>query len=231
MLIKILLTIFIVFTLIISNVYAEKSILITKSVGLDEIIFDGKWSTISEWKRSSYDLIQFDDSKKSVLRSAHEGDFLYIQINSITDYTLDKGSDSATLCFDTKNDKTKVPQKDDYCFFTTLNGKSSFSYQGGSLFSLSGHFEKISNHKDYVSIGSVSDTKDRYTPIPHPTYEFRIPLDLLGRSDNFGFYFSTFDASTYHTYSWPTDIQVKSFMTIPSPEQWGDIISPDKSLR
>ena len=227
---KIILSIFLVSSLFFSNVYAEEPILITSSTTLDKIIFDGKWSDGLEWKVSSYDKIVFNDGTKIVLRSAHQGDFIYIQINAITDFVLDKGSDSAILCFDTKNDKTTIPEKDDYCFFTTLNGKSSFTYQGGSPFALNGYFEKIPNHKDYVSIGGISDNNDRYTKIPHPSYEFKIPLEILGRSNNYGFYFSVFDANSHKTYSWPTQIQTKSFLTIPSPEQWGDIISPDKSL-
>lgn len=230
MLNKIILSIFLVFSLFLSNVYAAEPILISRTWDFDQIIFDGKWSGPLEWKASSYNLIKFADNTKVVLRSAHQDNFIYIQINAISDNKPNKGSDSAILCFDTKNDKTTIPQKDDYCFFTTLNGKSSFTYQGGSPFALNGYFEKIPNHKDYVSIGGISDKNDRYTKIPHPSYEFKIPLEILGRSNNYGFYFSVFDANSHKTYSWPTQIQTKSFLTIPSPEQWGDLISPDKSL-
>jgi hypothetical protein len=196
----------------------------------DKIIFDGRWTDEYEWKESSYNKIDFDDNTNIILRSAHQGNFIYVQINAKTDFILDKGSDNAIVCFDTKNDKTILAQKDDYCFSTTLNGKNSFTYQGGSPFALSGNFEKIPNHKGFVAIGSTSGKYDRYSIYQHPVYEFKIPLDVLGRSDNYGFYFSTFNANSYNTYSWPPQIQTKNFMTIPSPSQWGDLISPDKSL-
>jgi hypothetical protein len=227
---KIIFIIFSIFTLSITNAYAIEPILITNSEFIEDVIFDGKWSDQFEWKASSYDLIQSTDGSKVVLRSAHQNEFIYIQINAVSDITINKGSDSAILCFDTRNDKTIMPQKDDYCFFTTLNGKNSFTYQGGSPFALNGYFNKIPNHKDYIAIGAISDKNDRYSKTPHPSYEFKIPLEVLSRSDNYGFYFSTFDASSHKTYSWPTIIETKSSMTIPSPEQWGDIVSPDKSL-
>jgi hypothetical protein len=230
MLNKFLLSILIVFVSIFANVYAEEPILISSSNDMDKIIFDGKWSNILEWKRSSYDSILFKDNSNVVLRSAHQNEFIYIQINVVYDNIINKGSDSAILCFDTRNDKTIIPQKDDYCFFTTLNGKNSFTYQGGSPFALNGYFKKIPNHENYISIGNVSDKYDRYSQTPHPSYEFRIPIEILGRSDNYGFYFSTFDASSHKTYSWPKQIETKNSLMIPSPSEWGDIISPDRSL-
>jgi hypothetical protein len=230
MLNQIIISTLIISTILFSNSYADEPILITKSSGLDEMIFDGKWSDNLEWKMSSYDSIVFSDDSNIVLRSAHQNNFIYMQINVVTDHTLDKGSDSALVCFDTKNDKTTTSQKDDYCFFTTLNGKSSFTLQGGNSFAMNGHFSKIQNHEDYIAIGAVSDKNDRYSKTPHPSYEFKIPLEILSRSDNYGFYFSAFDASSHKTYSWPTSIEIKNSMTIPGPNQWGNIISPDKSL-
>lgn len=221
---------FIIFFFTTSSVYGEESIFITKSSGLENIEFDGKWSNNLEWKQTSYDLIQYRDNTKIVLRTAHQNNFLYIQINAISDNSLEKGSDNATVCFDTNNDKSKISEKDDFCFFTSLHGKNSFTYQGGSIISLSGHFKKILNHDDFIAIGNTSGKYDRYSPIPHPTYEFKIPLELLGRSNDYGFYFSIFDANQYRTYSWPTNIETKNLMTIPNTDQWGVIVSPDKSI-
>ncbi len=57
MLNKIILSIFIAFSLFLSNVYAAEPILISQTSGFDEIIFDGKWSGRLEWKLSSYNFI------------------------------------------------------------------------------------------------------------------------------------------------------------------------------
>jgi len=65
--------------------------------------------------------------------------------------------------------------------------------------------------------------------MPHASYEFRIPTDLIGRSDNYGYYVGVYDDFTKTTYSWPSEIVLDEFK-IPSPKLWGEIISPDKSL-
>jgi len=212
------------------DVFAEESILISLSSDLDQVIFDGKWTSVAEWKKSSYNHIKFNDGTEIHLRTAHQENFLYIQINAASDMIINKGSDSAIVCFDTKNDKKKISQFDDYCFSTSLGSNNYFTYQGGNISAINGFFKKIPNDKDFVAIGAVSDKVDRYNKTPHPSYEFRIPLDVIGRSDNYGFYISVFDAHTQNHYSWPTNIEKKSLLTIPSPNQWGDLVSPDKSL-
>ncbi len=212
------------------DAFGEEPILISLSSDLDQVIFDGKWTTTSEWKKSSYNHLKFDDGTEIHLRTAHQENFIYIQINAASDMIINKGSDSAIVCFDTKNDKTTIPQTDDYCFSTSLGRNSYFTYQGGNVLAINGFFKKIPNDKDFVAIGTVSDKVDRYNKTPHASYEFRIPLDVLGRSDNYGFYVSVFDADTQNHYSWPYNIEKKSILSIPSPSQWGDLISPDKSL-
>lgn len=212
------------------DAFGENPILISISSDLDQVIFDGKWTTINEWKKSSYNHLKFDDGTEIHLRTAHQENFLYIQINAASDMIINKGSDSAIVCFDTKNDKTKIPQTDDYCFFTSLGSNNYHTYQGGNISALNGFFKKITNDKNFVAVGTVSDKVDRYNKTPHSSYEFRIPLDVISRSDNYGFYISVFDAHTQNNYSWPSNIEKKSILAIPSPNQWGDIVSPDKSL-
>lgn len=212
------------------DAFGENTILISISSDLDQVVFDGKWTTINEWKKSSYNHLKFDDGTEIHLRTGHQENFLYIQINAASDMIINKGSDSAIVCFDTKNDKTKIPQTDDYCFSTSLGSNNYHTYQGGNISAINGFFKKISNDKNFVAVGAVTDKIDRYNKTPHSSYEFRIPLDVIGRSDNYGFYISVFDAHTQNNYSWPSNIEKKSILTIPSPSQWGDIISPDKSL-
>ncbi len=212
------------------NAFAEEPILISLSSDLDEIIFDGKWTDSSEWKKSSYNWLKFDDGTEIHLRTAHQENFIYIQINAASDISINKGSDSAIVCFDTKNDKTSIPQSDDYCFSTTLNGKTPFTYQGNYIPAVNGHFTKIANDENFVAVGSSSDKYDRYNKVPHASYEFKIPLDVLGRSDNYGFYLSVFNADKQTHYSWPYEIKKQSLISISSPSQWGDLVSPDKSI-
>jgi len=83
-----------------------------------------------EWKQSSYNNLLFDDGAMIHLRTANQENFIYVQINFESDKIIDKGFDSAMVCFDTKNDKTLTLQSNDYCFLTILDTKKLFTYQG-----------------------------------------------------------------------------------------------------
>jgi hypothetical protein len=207
---------------------AEEPILISISSSLDEVVFDGKWTDPLEWKQSSYNKLYFEDNSVIHLRTAHQDNFIYVQINFESDKIINKGSDSAMICVDTKNDKTDISQSDDYCFSTTLDTKNSFTYRGNNNSSIDDSFDIIPNDKNFIAIGTASDKFDRYNKIPHASYEFRIPLDVLGRSDNYGFYISVYDGDSQNYYSWPYEI--KNQTSFSSPSQWGDLVSPDKSL-
>jgi len=191
-------------TLFIGNVSASEPILITISDYLDEIIFDGKWTFTNEWKPTSENHLRYDDLTQIYLRSAHQDEYVYVFLDLATDTVIDKGGDNALICFDVKNDKTDKPGIDDYCFFTSLSRKVSFSYNGDGLIGLNGHFKKISNPDGFVAISGISN--DRYNKISHVTYEFRIPIDVIGRSDNYGFYMAVYEANSGIIYSWPTEV-------------------------
>ena len=173
--------------LFINNTFAEDPILISISTDRQNVIFDGKWSDGFEWKQGSYDKFDFDDDSQIILRSSHQGDFIYLHVNFVTDISIDKGLDSAIVCFDTKNDKSILPQSDDYCFSTSLYRQQSFTYQGSDTPAINGYFKKIKNHEDFIAVGSASDKFDRYSSYPHSSYEFKIPLDVIGRTNNYGF--------------------------------------------
>jgi len=226
-------SIIIIFSIIIfstGNAFASEPILITISSYLHKVIFDGKWTSELEWKASSLDTLYYDDNSEIQLRTAFQDEYIYVFLDVISDTIIDKGADNALICFDGKNDKTRIPSFDDYCFSTSLSRKISFAYQGGGILGLNGHFQKIPNPENYIAIGNVSDENDRYSKIPHVSYEFRIPIDILERSDNYGFYIAVFEANSNVIYSWPTEVHQSRIFTIPSPSVWGDIISPDKSM-
>jgi hypothetical protein len=205
--------------------YAFEPIPITVSNTMDKIIFDGKWTHETEWKASSLDTYRYEDDTQIILRSAHQGDFVYIFLDSISDNYPDTMSDYAIICFDTKNNKSAKADLDDYCFKTHLGDTSGLTYQGGTS---STNFNKIPNHEGFIGISTVSDINDRYTPIPHPSYEFRIPTDLIGRQSIYGFYFLVYDGHSKKSYTYPQNLDQQNFVS--SPTQWGEIYSPDKSL-
>ena len=71
---------------------------------------------------------------------------------------INKGSDSAIVCFDTKNDKTTIPQTDDYCFSTSLGRNSYFTYQGGSWATV--YFNNTGAGFRFMDVISFSKYKD-----------------------------------------------------------------------
>ncbi len=110
-----------------------------------------------------------------------------------------------------------------------MGNNNGFVLQGGEDIALTNNFKKIPNPIGFIGIGGVSDQNDRYTQTPHSSYEFKIPIELFGRSDNYGFYVTIYDESSGKFYSLP-NVNPQKPLKIPSPVMWGDIISPDKSI-
>lgn len=200
---------------------AYEQIPITFSGKMNEVQFDGKWSFDTEWKQSSLNNYHFNDGNTLViLRTAHQDKYVYVFVDMINDEVIDRGGDRAAVCFDTSNDKTTVPDDDDYCFDAILGSEQGNTYGGDG-----NDFKQIHNHPDFVGLSAPSDVNDRYSGVPHPGYEFRIPTDLIGRSYVYGFYFEVFDKNTNKLYTYP-----ENNSTIQNPASWGEIYSPDKSL-
>jgi hypothetical protein len=194
---------------------------------MDQIDFDGKWSFYTEWKQSS--LNTYNDGT-IILRTAHQGDFLYVLIENLSDYTPTEKIDYAIVCLDGKNNKSLLPDNNDYCFMGVLGNENGFTYNGYSPSKLNGNFKKISNDPRTIMISSESDENDRYTKIIHSSYEFKIPIELIERESMYGFYFSVFDGDQERLFEWPQSVNSDRPYKIPSPSVWGEIISPDKSL-
>jgi len=204
--------------------YAQ-SIPITISGNMDKVIFDGEWTFRTEWKQSSY--TDFSTESETIyLRTAHQGDFVYILIDFVSDNTIDNNEDWAVVCFDTKNEQNTKPDENDYCFMIKLGSDKVVTLQGNE----SEELVAVKNHVDLIGIGGISGEHDRYSNIPHTAYEFKIPIELLERTDHYGFYVGVFDFTKSETYTWPPEIDLDSNSDIPSPAKWGIIYSPDKSL-
>lgn len=212
-----------------SSAYAEEPIMITLSSEMHNIIFDGKWSFMEEWKASSLNSFSYDDETEIKLRSAHQDNFIYVMVDDIDNTKYKKGADYAMICFDANDVKPEKSNSNDYCFVNVLNG-NPLTLQGGSPLGFTGNFKKIDNLPGLIAAGNVSDTNDRYSLDPHPSYEFKIPLDKLGRLDHYGFYMAVFESHDNKIYTYPKEILLKNSFDIPSPKLWGDLVSPDKSI-
>ena len=210
--------------------FAFEPIVITISDGMSSLDLDGKWTHPREWKKSSLNEFNYEDQGRIILRTAHQGDFVYVFIDHLSDRTLDRNADRAIICFDSLNEKSSISDKNDFCFMAVLENNPGYTMQGGGIIASSGHFEKIPNHDDTSILSSISDNNDRYVKVPHPSYEFKIPTEIIQRNNIYGFYFQVLDATTNTLYEYPKNLSHISSVKIPSPSQWGEIISPDKSL-
>ena len=228
--IKYFLIIIVLVTIVFSKSYAVESIPITISPDRDKIIFDGKWTFYWEWKRTSLTDLSYQDGTTMELRTAHQGNFVYVFVDDISDTTYAKGNDKAMICFDTNNNKSTNPDSDDYCFVSVLGSNNPVTLQGNGSLALTNYFEKIPNPNNMTGVGGVSDENDRYTPITHAGYEFKIPTDFVGRSNNYGFYVLVYHAHDDKYYSWPENSTDTGFLHVASPSKWGNLVSPDSSL-
>jgi len=210
--------------------FAQPQIFTTLRGGVDSIVWDGKWTFLQEWKPTSEDILQFNDGSELSVKTGHDRENLYVFLDFVTEHQFKKFSDYGVICMVANKTTESSPQKDDYCFLVALGSHNPLTFQGGGYLASTNYFMKIENDHDLIAVGGVSDEHDRYSSIPHVSYEFKIPIKVVGRSDVYGFYAATYDAQTGNSYSWPQNVTNDSFPVVPPPSKWGELISPDKSL-
>lgn len=211
-------------------VFAQPQIFTTLRGGVNSIVWDGKWTFLQEWKPTSEDILQFNDGNELSVKTGHDRENLYVFLDFVNEHQLKKFSDYGLVCMAANKTIESSPQKDDYCFLVALGSHNPLTFQGGGYLALTNDFIKIGNDPGLIAVGGVSDEHDRYSSKPHASYEFKIPIKVVGRSDVYGFYTATFDAQTGKTYSWPQNVTSNSFPSVPPPAKWGELISPDKTL-
>ena len=215
-----------VVTLLSNTTFADEPIKVTISDTFDDVIFDGEWSFKQEWKASTLDQFRFNDDDL-VLRTAHQDNYMYILIDVLGDMTNDRMADRAVVCFDGK-ETSSMADESDWCYVATRGSKNGHTLNGGSPIYQTSNFNIEKNHPDFIAIGGTSGENDRYTKIPHAAYEFKIPIEQIGFEDEYGFFMQVFDGNDVMTY--PIEHSGKYPQKIPSPEQWGLMISPDHSI-
>lgn len=82
----------------------DRSIFIPKSQQPPQI--DGRWTSKTEWADASETRI-VDEKSTAYLRMKHDGIFLYVLIDFISDQGPEKSGDFALLCFDTEKQGRK----------------------------------------------------------------------------------------------------------------------------
>ena len=219
-------TTFCIIALLPNTAFADEPIKITISSTFNDVIFDGEWSFGNEWKASTLDEFRFNDDDL-VLRTAHQDDYMYVLIDVLGDVTNDHMADRAIVCLDGK-DTSKIADESDWCYVATRGSKNGHTLNGGSPIHQTSHFKIEKNHSDFIAIGGTSGENDRYVKTPHAAYEFKIPIEQIGFEDEYGFFMQVFDGDDVMTY--PNEHSGKYPQKIPSPKQWGLMISPDRSI-
>lgn len=208
---------------IVNETFAEESILITEANSIQEI--DGKWGFVNEWKESAYTGLSYDNGGKLVLRTSHDRNYIYVLVDHLGDTHPNKGEDRAIVCLNSKNEN---PEKGNYCFIVTLGRKNSIVLQESTPFTINSEFKRIFK-TEFEGMGGIT-VADRYSTIPHVTYEFKIPVELVGRSNEYQFYVTAYEAQGNYILTWPKNIILKNNFDIPDVSNWGIMISPDNSL-
>ena len=206
--------------------YAEE-IFISFTPGFEDIvILDGTWSFQEEWKRSSLDGL----NESIGFKIAHDKQYLFAYLSAVNDQTPSKLSDRGILCIDGNNNKSQKPDSDDYCFIAIMGREQIISLQGGGYNAHQGFYQEIKNHPEIIGIGGISNSFDRFSDTTHNTFEFKIPIEVIGRNNVYGIYYGVFDSNTGKQYGGPNNEYEEKYPFIPSPNVWGTLISPDKSL-
>ena len=207
-------------------IIANADILITQDKGVELINFDGKWSFEYEWKPTTRYELKTDEGT-IYIRTAHYENFLYVLLDVIPDKTFSKAMDKSIICFENRSEDYQM--QNNYCFSAILNVSTGKTLQSGALSVQNSNYKLIKNPEGFVGIGGISDENDRYSKIPHTTYEYKIPIDFFGRSNVYGFYVYVLDHDSEKVYTFPANI-LEDNQKIPPTEKWGQIISPDKTL-
>ncbi|MGQ0376276.1 MAG: hypothetical protein ACT4OW_02070 [Nitrososphaerota archaeon] len=201
---------------------------VTLSTGTDDMVFDGRWSFRQEWKPTSLHNEFYSDKHEMVIKVGHDYENIYVLLDFITKAYNYK--DRAFVCLDSNPDRDTKPSSTTFCFTTTPDSQYPKTLQGGSPIAITGYFTQIPNHPNLAAVGGISDQDDRFSSIPHESYEFKIPIDVIGISNRYGFYVSVVDGQSGKSYNWPQLTTPDRHPYIPPPNMWGEVFSPDQSI-
>jgi hypothetical protein len=187
---------------------------------INEVIIDGVWGE-SEW----------DEAKEIPLISIYQGESMTVWARikndesyfyAIIDFTSTPilvCGDGAAIIFDTEYNLGDNPQKDDFRFYFTCQGKPSMEVGTGYQFVW----------RDELPEGFIADMSFGPSPhsnSPHPVYEFRIPLSIFPSDTNLvGFTANAWAIKIPGTrddifLAWPSNCDYKV------PNTWGEMGFP-----
>jgi len=202
-----------------------------------EVTIDGRWTTADEWT-DSVEIHLGDEHGEVYFRFKHDGKFLYILVDYVSDTLVDygdRGYDNTWVCIDTAGDRALRPQNDDYGFRIEWVGPTNFNtvmdvgWGGGWPGPYSGHMDKRTlNPKELKGAASTNTTNNPYSAEPHIIYEHQIDLRILGNR--------SIDDTTIGFHLAVKDLNKRSFFGYPSlahkdcPASWTDLTFPTLAI-
>ncbi|MEM2760586.1 MAG: hypothetical protein QXU32_02720 [Nitrososphaerales archaeon] len=206
---------------------------------------DGAWTTEFEWVAAKGWYIHYDNSGEMILKTTHDTEYIYVLLELISD-EVRNDKDMALICFDTKADGGDAPQEDDYCFIVYMSG-TTLVERGNSV-----DYDEIPITDGIIMKGGMSADKSPYYVEPHTSFEFRIPVDIIGPSERYGFYALVLNADTGSIsdedqeephvvptcgiqYDWPGEYGEQGLISDPNclrapPSKWGTLVSPTGTI-
>jgi len=204
---------------------SDNQIFTTVRAGADDIVWDGKWTFLQEWKTTS--LNQYGDL---IVRTGHDYNNLYILLDYNSPTKLTKYSDSGIVCINANMTREQNLNENDQCFIISLDSNHPITLKGGSELASNDYLKKVPSDPGLIAVGGISDFNDRYSNIPHMSYEFKIPIKVIGKTDSYRFFAGVYDSADNKFYSWPNNHAANIWPYVPASENWGELVSPDKSL-
>lgn len=151
----------------------------------NDIVIDGKWTTMDEWIGSSEKSLIFGKGSGSAyLRLLNDDNFLYFLVDFVS-YDNLKTGDSCMVVFDTKNDGGSSFKPDDLAVLIRWNTPTEIypAIQWGGWIN---EWEFLPS--DFVVQSSINGENNPYSTDPHLIFEFKIPRNSLDSSlDKIGF--------------------------------------------
>ena len=218
-------------TLDVSSIKDDESILVPQG---KPMTLDGRWPIKTEWLDSSETKIE-NEGMTAYFRIKHDNLFVYVLIDFISDYGLERSRDLGAVCFDTKNDSVNAPDTNDYCFyrFTIPNGHLDGIMRGNGrewiiLQEAKGHdpYETMEFFEGRMAYSQLNNPYDSVNK--HVSYELRIPKAVYGLNDVMKLYVYINDGYSNSFLEWLTDAGGTQYITklrdvIPSPISWGSL--------
>jgi hypothetical protein len=178
-------------------------------------MIDGTRDYSNEWQRPGFTRSPEGTNQNLVIRSEHDREFMYFLLEDRSDKTNDGADDRGIICLDNPPRETPSPGDEDICIFVTKTGV--ITAVKGSDDGSANNFVEVP-----TELKARGGMTDGFT-----TYEFKIPIDFVGRYSEYGFLTASVDISSQTMTMFPDRGYSDN---IPPQNLWATMQSLDKTI-